>query len=423
MAETLTLVIETDVGTAIRHIPGASPLPEGETQGYAAEDAIRDAAATWGLPDFVFLPEQQRVGSSVRELGDGLVLVGDHAAVIQSKSRTGPTDDTKRELSWLRKNVKKGLSQGSGTVRRLMRNSANMTNARCRTVPVDGKDYTWLTVVIVDHADPPGGFQLSPASTEVPAIVLLRRDWEFLFDHLRSTRAVLAYLLRAARGGDFVELGGEPRRYHEYALADMAATPDPVDPAVAPLVDAKPTTIASTVRAPLEPVGHEDRAAHVLFRMIMEDVANTPIPDGRETDRLLMLAALDGLPVGNRTELGRTLMQFMKSAAAQHEGDGTLVHSRTVIPNPGEFDPLVFIVASKLSEEAKHALAFRTQVLHHDYSTAVGDWEHCTLGVMLTPTTVPGRLWDTSTTALWGDQGQPPEFIEELRAIITDSAT
>ncbi|SED63583.1 hypothetical protein SAMN04489727_8678 [Amycolatopsis tolypomycina] len=421
MAEPLTLVIETDAGTAIRRIPDASPLPDGETQGHAAEDAIRDAAATWGLPDFVFLPEQQRVGSGVRELGDGLLLVGDHAAVIQSKSRTDPTDNADRELSWLRKNVEKGLKQGSGTVRQLKLTSANMTNARGRTVPVDGKDYTWLTVVIVDHTDPPRGFQPPQAPTEVPAIVLLRRDWEFLFDHLRSTRFVLAYLLRAARGGDIVELGGEPRRYHEYALADVAARPDPVDPAVAPLVDAKPTTMVSTARAPLEPVGREDRAAHILYRMIMEDVANTPIPDGREADRLLMLAALDGLPVGNRSELGRTLVQFMKSAA-QHQGDGTLTHSRTVIPNPGEFDPLVFIVASKLSEEANYALTFRMQVLHHDYSTAVGDWEHCTLGVMLTPTSVPGRLWNTSTTALWGDQGQPPEVIEELRTIIADSA-
>ncbi|HET6709926.1 hypothetical protein [Amycolatopsis sp.] len=357
----------------------------------------------------------------MRELGDGLLLVGDHAAVIQSKSRTDPTDNADRELSWLRKNVEKGLKQGSGTVRQLKLTSANMTNARGRTVPVDGKDYTWLTVVIVDHADPPRGFQPPPAPTEVPAIVLLRRDWEFLFDHLRSTRFVLAYLLRAARGGDIVELGGEPRRYHEYALADVAARLDPVDPAVAPLVDAKPTTMVSTARAPLEPVGREDRAAHILYRMIMEDVANTPIPDGREADRLLMLAALDGLPVGNRSELGRTLMQYMK-AAAQHQGDGTLVHSRTVIPNPGEFDPLVFIVASELSDAANHALTFRMQVLHHDYSTAVGDWEHCTLGVMLTPTTVPGRLWNTSTTALWGDQGQPPEVIEELRTIIADSA-
>ncbi|MEU8632779.1 hypothetical protein AB0C38_11460 [Amycolatopsis sp. NPDC048633] len=421
MSESLTLVIETEAGTAIRRIPDASPLPEADTQGHAAEDAIRDAAATWGLPDFVFLPEQQRVGSGVRELGDGLLLVGDHAAVIQAKSRTEPTDNVERELSWLRKNVDKGLKQGSGTVRQLKLTSATMTNARGRTVPVDGKDYTWLTVVIVDHADPPNGFLPPSAPTEVPSVVLLRRDWEFLFDHLRSTRFVLAYLLRAASGGDIVELGDEPRRYHEYALADIAADPDPVHPSVAALAGATPSSAASSSRAPLEPAGHDDHPKHLLFRMLMEDIAKTTVPAEQEPDRLLMLAAIDGMPVEQRTELGATLLRFFASAAA-HDGEGTLSHSRTVIPNPGEFTPLLFMVASDLSEIAKDALAIRTHLLHCDFSVAVEEWEHCTVGVMLTPTTMPGRLWDTSTSALWGDPGHSPELLARMRQVVAQAA-
>ncbi|RSM53506.1 hypothetical protein DMH03_37505 [Amycolatopsis sp. WAC 01376] len=341
------------------------------------------------MPDFVFRPEQQRTGSGVRELGDGLLLVGSQAAVIQSKSRT--------KLA-----------------------AAAMTNARGRTIQVVGEDYEWLTVVVIDHADPPRGYLPPPAPTAVPAIVILRRDWEFLFDHLRSTRAVLAYLMRAA-GGDAVELGDEPRRYHEYAVADIEATPDPVHPAIAPLVAAKPTETISTARAPLEPAGHDEHAAHVMLRMIMEDVAETPIPEERQADLLLLLAELDGLPIEHRTELGHTLIKFVESATLTTR-QGTLVHSRTVIPNPGEFAPMMFVVASKLSDEARYALMFRLQVLHHDYSTAIGDWEHCTLGVMLTPPTMDGRLWDTRTMTLWGDQGQPSEFIEELRAMITEAA-
>ncbi|MBE1575344.1 hypothetical protein ACFORH_33185 [Amycolatopsis roodepoortensis] len=421
MGEPLILVIKTAAGTAIRRIPDASPLPDAATQGYAAEDAVRDAAATWGLPDFVFPPEQQRTASGTRELGDGLLLVGDQAAVIQSKSRVGPTDKPERELSWLNKNVTKALSQGRGTVRRLKLAAAAMTNARGRTIQVAGGDYAWLTVVVVDHADPPRRYLPPPAPTDVPAIVILRRDWEFLFDHLRSTRAVLAYLRRAA-GSDAVELGEEPRRYHEYALADIDAIPGAVDPAVASLLDTKPWETLSVARAPLHPADHDEQAPHVMLRMIMEDVAETPIPEGRDADLLLMLAALDGLPVEHRTELGRTLIRFIESAA-QHTKPGTLIHSRTVIPSPGDFTPLQFVVASRLSEEARDALMIRLQVLHHDYSTAIGDWEHCTLGVMLTPSAVPGRLWDTSTTALWGDQGQPPEVIEEARAIINEAAS
>ncbi|MEV6907099.1 hypothetical protein [Amycolatopsis sp. NPDC051071] len=420
MGEPLTLVIETAAGTAIRRIPDASPLPEAATQGYAAEDAVRDAAATWGLPDFVFRPEQIRTGSGIRELGDGLLLVGDQAAVVQSKSRTDPSDKPDRELSWLDKNVRKGLDQGSGTVRRLKFAAAAMTNARGRTIQVAGEDYEWLTVVVIDHADPPHGYLPPAAPTEVPAIVILRRDWEFLFDHLRSTRAVLAYLMRAS-GGDAVELGDEPRRYHEYALADIDAIPGSLDPAVASLLAAKPSETISVARAPLQPAGHDEEAPHVMLRMIMEDVAETPIEEGRDADLLLMLAALDGLPVEHRTDLGRTLIKFMESAA-QPTKPGTLIHSRTAIPAPGDFTPLQFVVASRRSEEARDALMIRLQVLHHDYSTAIDDWEHCTLGVMLTPSTVPGRLWDTSTTALWGDQGQPPEVIEEARALISEAA-
>jgi hypothetical protein len=41
-----------------------------------------------------------------------------------------------------------------------------------------------------------------------------------------------------------------------------------------------------------------------MLRMIMEDIANTPIPADSEPDRLLTLAAIDGLPVAQRTELG-----------------------------------------------------------------------------------------------------------------------
>lgn len=114
--ESLTLVIKTAAGTAIRRIPDATPLPSASTQGYAAEDATRGAAATWGLPDFVFRPEQQRVGSAVRELGDGLLLVGDHAAVLQVKSRVNPSGRADRELSWLTSKVAKGSE--SATARR-----------------------------------------------------------------------------------------------------------------------------------------------------------------------------------------------------------------------------------------------------------------------------------------------------------------
>ncbi|MEV8442070.1 hypothetical protein AB0425_32225 [Actinosynnema sp. NPDC051121] len=100
MAE-LTLVLETADGTLVRRIPDASPLPAVDERGYEVEDASRNAALTFGMPDFVFLPKLQRNGSGMRELGDGTVVVGPRAAVLQVKSRVGPSGDAAEESAWL----------------------------------------------------------------------------------------------------------------------------------------------------------------------------------------------------------------------------------------------------------------------------------------------------------------------------------
>src|SRR5215218_10789752 len=79
------LVIETANGIALRNVPPAMPLRLRESQGKEAEEATHGAAAFWGLHDFVFRPEVRRTGSGVRELGDGMLLVGDIGIVVQVK--------------------------------------------------------------------------------------------------------------------------------------------------------------------------------------------------------------------------------------------------------------------------------------------------------------------------------------------------
>src|SRR5437773_2240661 len=70
----LELLVETAEGPMLRLVPGASPLGDGESEGRAAETATHEAAALWGLPDFVYLPDVVQVSSGVRELGDGIVI-------------------------------------------------------------------------------------------------------------------------------------------------------------------------------------------------------------------------------------------------------------------------------------------------------------------------------------------------------------
>jgi hypothetical protein len=96
-----------------------------------------------------------------------------------------------------------------------------------------------------------------------PAVVMLRRDWDFLFEQLKPTHAVVGFLERVV--ADPVALGDEPARYYQLALADHQADPSDIDPA---LVGG-----GRTVSAPLLPLVADpaDWRPHLLVRAIFED--------------------------------------------------------------------------------------------------------------------------------------------------------
>lgn len=412
MAE-LTLVLETADGTFVRRIPDASPLPAVGERGYEVEDASRSAASMFGMPDFVFLPKQQRNGSGMRELGDGIVIVGPRAAVLQIKSREASSSDAARESAWLTKNIDKAHRQANGTIRRLTNTPTVLTNARGRSIRVAAAAYQWLSVVIVDHPEVPEGYLPPSGQGNTPAVVLMRRDWEFLFNHLYSTRAVLAYLQRVA--GEPLKLGGEPRRYHEFALADFEAEPEPIAPELAGF-----GTAVSTARAPLNPAGRDDMAAHLLLRVIMEDIARSQLAEVREADRIKVLADLDGLPVDARTELGRTLLGFM-SAIGSWTGEGVRTETRLVAPNPDEFTPMVFMVASQFDEDVRGVFHGRVHLFHYDLHGPEAADHQGVVGVLLTPSHHPGRLWDTTMFAVDGSHGYERAGMEEVRSMFAQN--
>lgn len=126
-----TILLTTAAGIFERRILAATPLNPHIEPGPAAESATHNAAATWGLPDFVLLPLEVHAGSRNREISDGLLLAGERGVVLQTKNRA-------------------------------------------------------------DHPHPPVDLPLVDHSSSSTAVVtLLRREWEFLFDQLRSTRAVI----------------------------------------------------------------------------------------------------------------------------------------------------------------------------------------------------------------------------------------
>lgn len=400
-ADQLTLLVTTEHGVFERSIPAATPLNPYALRGPAAERATQDAAATWGLPDFVMSPIVERKGSGVREISDGLIVTGDRGLVVQVKSRDTKPGSAVREASWLTKKIADSGRQVDGTARRLSSKTTTMLNGRGRTVELDGKAIEWTGVVIIDHPCPPPGYQLDEFATRIPTVVLLRRDWEFLFHQLRSSHAVIDYLVRVA--GLTKRLGGEPERYYELAAADARAEPAPPDPAIGAL-----GTHVSTPLLPAAPAGNDDDEAHGMVRIMCEDIATVRLDPDDEVSRLRVLAAIDELPVGYRSELGRLLLDGLEKARCV-EQETTSWQFRTFRSDkPGA--QLGFGICSVLNE-VTHA-AFRSWLLlrHYERGVSGGDLDTLTsVGVLLTPRRDGYREWDTTMMAVTGD----PELTEE----------
>ncbi len=273
----LTLLVATADRVYERTVPGASPLSGHAKRGIAAEGAVRDAAATWGLPDFVLAPHVEQKGRGVREISDGLLLVGNHGLIVQVKSRDATPAAPDRETAWLTKKIAEGTRQAEGTARRLSSRTTDMTNGRGRSIEVNGGNVRWTGAVIIDHPAPSPGYRIQSQASRIPVVVLLRRDWEFLFDQLRSTRAVIGYLERV--GGSAPVLGAEPERYYELAAADAAAKPSEIDPALLGV-----GVVRSVPLLPAAPAGSDDDKAHGLVRIMCEDIAVTRLEGHSETE-------------------------------------------------------------------------------------------------------------------------------------------
>jgi hypothetical protein len=398
------LVIETENGIALRNVPPAMPLRLRESQGKEAEEATHGAAAFWGLHDFVFRSEVRRTGSGVRELGDGMLLVGDIGIVVQVKSRVSDPAGDEKEVRWLRKVIPKAIRQGKGTIRQLRLAPAQMTNMRARTIEVDGHDYEWLVAVVVDHNEIPEGFV--PDCPD-DAVVLLRRDWEFLFDQLKSTHAVGRYLKRVA--GESSPLGLEPARYYEFAKADQEAEPTPLKPEF----QLRGIQEVSEPLLPLAPAGTEDPGDHEMFRKILEDIASIELSTMPEAARVKALGDLDSLPVVQRALVGQYLRVGLDSVATIKHTEGVVWHLRRI--SGAGSTQLGFGVCSQFNSHIQWAFGTWLELRHHEFSERIQESETVSIGVLLTPRLDGLRPWDTSMSVLRGKNELTPEELAGYR--------
>ena len=393
----LTLLVDTPNGQYVRQVAHASPLPKGLPQGKAAEVAMHSAAATWGLPDFVYRPRLHKVRSGIRELGDGMLLVGQIGVVIQVKSRMTADSYPEREKSWIQKAAEKAVRQAEGTVRAMLAQPRSLVNGRGREITIEASEYEWLVVVIIDHEELPGGVNLDMSLAKLPTVVLVRRDWEFLFDQLRSTYAVASYLTRAASSHP-VELGKEPVRYYEFAAADVATPPRVIDPRIA-----AGGFHLSAPLLPQEPAGRDSWSDHALLRIIMEDVATSSTRgELEEVERLQVLGEMDRLPVAHRTELGRTLLSMMRDVVEAPLGETKWRLRRYRFPPPEPH--LAFGACSVFNEAVFEGFRQWVALRHHEFAGFLDRPEELkTVGVLLTPRDDGLRPWDTTMVSVRGD--------------------
>lgn len=398
----IQLVIETASGTFIRSVRPATVLPEG-APGYAAEDATRNAAAYWGLPDFVYRSGRQSRGSAVREIGDALVVVGPMAAAIQVKAREALTSSETKERSWLDKQIRQAASQARGTIKSVTSvDELTLINERGTPIAIKGPEKTWLAVVVLDH---PGVAGYVPSED---AVVLLRRDWEFLFEQLKSTYAVLEYLRRVA-GEDRVPLGEEPIRYYRLAAADAATSPSAPDPRIAHIGRAWAAPLL-----PQAPAGHGDRY-HSLVRAVLEDVATARLPDDVTVENMVeVLAAIDAVPIAHRAELGRLWLSWLEEVAKTPEGEVSW-RSRNLIGGGRPY--LIFVAAPRHNAVVQSAFGAYVRLRHQQHLEFLPERNALlTVGILLTPRADQYGPWDTTVMATRGDQG----FTDEERRSLED---
>ncbi|MFK0181655.1 hypothetical protein ACIQVR_37490 [Streptomyces xanthochromogenes] len=417
-AAALTLIVDTPNGPHLRRIPPALPLPAHVEHGTAAEEAAQTAAATWGLPDFVFQQAAHaKKGSGSREQGDRLLLAGRRGAVVQVKARTIRPKADALETNWIQKVAAKAMSQAKGSVRQLRMLPADMVNGRGRVPRVDGNTFEWVAVFLLDHPGVPEGTVASWQPAGMPSIALTRRDWDFLFDQLRSTTAVLDYLFRVAEE-PAVPLGEEPVRYYELAAADAAAEPGEMDHDLV----GEGGALYSVPRLPQAPAGDDGTRAHLMIRFMLEDLALSPFADPlTEADRHTVLSDLDRLPVGARTEWGHLLLDMLGDVPRVPD-----THTKWRFRRQLDADTrhqLIVGAASRFNAEVQAAFSAYVQLRHHEVTSRTGRAEESsTLGVLLTPRRDGYRPWDTSTVRVHGDLDLSEEDLQLYCELWNDTA-
>lgn len=153
---------------------------------------------------------------------------------------------------------------------------------------------------------------------------------------------------------------------------------------------------------PLAPVGSEDREAHAMFRVILEDIAAIKTQTMREAERAKVLADLDQLAVEQRGSVGRYLLDHLDSVADSPEG--VEWHLRRVSGAFGATQLGFGVCSQAYSEMVSDIFASWVELRHFEFCERVGlDGEKpITVAVLVSPRNDRDPPWDTTLTSVEG---------------------
>lgn len=305
------------------------PSPN-ETPGRSVEREVRQIAALLGVADFVYAAPQVAKGTAVREIGDGLLIVGSRGAILQVKSREPDrrdSDTPEKAESWTKKHAAKALKQGRGTRDEIIRRVAagekiHLTPVRALGLPderrrrydlvLDHDVSAWPIIIIIDHPKADGvdlGF-------EPDCVYLTLNDWRQLQRRLRSVSSTLTYIERSFEHEAHVPLGNELIRYCVFYDADVNSSGDMLFPSVPHL------------QHPFD----FDELGPELFHDVMEKVWHDDgvLPWGQASEYRSIVEFMDRVPPSLQSVFGEWFHRKRREIAnGKHRASGVAIVSHS----------------------------------------------------------------------------------------------
>lgn len=293
--------------------------------GIEVEAEIRAIASELGVADFVFTSALVAKGSATRELGDGLLIVGQTGAIVQVKARDPErigSDTPERANNWAAKEIAKAVKQANGSRREMLRRldageilvaipervaHLDEDDQAPYALPIDRSVADWPAIIVINHPDA----NLHVGSDD---LILSRSDWLALYEVLGSVSAMIRYAVRVRDSGISSVLGCEIERYMRFYEESATA--------------------ADANRSNHDFLIHPTEAAGRGF-MILNELAgklwplDNPMPWQSPEEYRRIVQFLDEVPPGQRETVGAGLQDLVAGYAQGGASEAAIMASRT----------------------------------------------------------------------------------------------